>query len=73
MEYIWYILAALGAGTGTGLAVFLLYCRFPFWKSLPPVLAGAAVGAAAELFSPGEYNTVTVPAAILAVLLLFLV
>ena len=54
-----------------GLAVFLLYCRFPFWKSLFPIFIGAIVGAVTELFSPSEYDTVTVPAAILAVLLLF--
>ena len=53
-----------------GLAVFLLYFRFPFMKSIIPVLAGAVIGAAAELFTPSEYDTVTVPVAILAVLLL---
>ena len=31
---------------------------------------GALAGTAAELFTPGEYDTVTVPAAIPAVLLL---
>ena len=53
-----------------GLAVFMLYCRFPFGKAILPALAGAVIGAAAELFSPSEYDTMTVPAAILAVLLL---
>lgn len=53
-----------------GLAVFLLYCHFPFGKAFLPILAGAVIGAAAELFSPSEYDTVTVPAAVLAVLLL---
>ena len=53
-----------------GLIVFLLFCHFPFGKSLLPVFAGAIVGAITELFSPGEYDTLTVPAAILAVLLL---
>lgn len=53
-----------------GLTVFLLYCRFPFERSILPVLAGAVVGTAAELFSPSEYDTVTVPVAVLAVLLL---
>ena len=52
-----------------GLAVFLLYCHFPFWKSLFPILAGAIVGSVTELCSPSEYDTVTVPAAILTVLL----
>ncbi|MDE7303007.1 MAG: TSUP family transporter [Oscillospiraceae bacterium] len=53
-----------------GLAVFLLYCHFPFLKSLAPILIGAVIGAATELFSPSEYDTVTVPVAVLAVLLL---
>lgn len=34
-------------------------------------ICGAAAGAATELFSPSEWDTVTVPAVILAVLLLF--
>ncbi|MDE7283416.1 MAG: TSUP family transporter, partial [Lachnospiraceae bacterium] len=54
-----------------GLSVFILYCHFPFWKSLLPIFAGAIVGAATETCSPSEYDTVTVPVAILAVLLLF--
>ena len=53
-----------------GLAVFMLYCCFPFVRSVLPVLIGAVVGAAAELFSPSEYDTVTVPAAVLTILLL---
>ena len=53
-----------------GLAVFLLYCHFPFWGSLLPIFAGAVVGAVTEACSPSKYDTVTVPAAILAVLLL---
>ena len=53
-----------------GLAVFLLYCHFPFMKSLLPIFTGAIVGAITEACSPSEYDTVTVPAAILAVLLL---
>lgn len=38
--------------------------------SLTAAFAGALSGAAAELFSPGEWDTVTVPAVIAAVLLL---
>ncbi|MDE6745574.1 MAG: TSUP family transporter [Oscillospiraceae bacterium] len=53
-----------------GLAVFLLYCHFPFRESLAPILVGAVIGSATELFSPSEYDTVTVPVAVLAVLLL---
>lgn len=54
-----------------GLIVFLLFCHFPFGKAILPIFIGAAIGAVTELFSPGEYDTVTVPAVILAVLLLF--
>ena len=53
-----------------GLAVFLLYCHFPMVKAFLPIIAGAVIGTAAELFSPSEYDTVTVPVAVLAVLLL---
>ncbi|MDE6592754.1 MAG: TSUP family transporter [Oscillospiraceae bacterium] len=53
-----------------GLSVFLLYCHFPFWESLAPIFVGAIIGAATELFSPSEYDTVTVPVAVLVVLLL---
>ncbi|MDE7303351.1 MAG: TSUP family transporter [Oscillospiraceae bacterium] len=53
-----------------GLSVFLLYCHFPFLESLAPIFVGASIGAATELFSPSEYDTVTVPVAVLAVLLL---
>ncbi|MDE7249268.1 MAG: hypothetical protein K2N82_05145, partial [Lachnospiraceae bacterium] len=53
-----------------GLAAFLLYFDFSFWRSLLPIFAGAVVGALTELCSPSEYDTVTVPAAILVVLLL---
>ena len=53
-----------------GLAVFILYCHFSFLKSLAPIFVGAIIGAATELFSPSEYDTVTVPVAVLAVLLL---
>ncbi len=53
-----------------GLTVFILYLDFPFWRSLLPIFAGAVVGAVTELCSPSEYDTVTVPAAILVVLLL---
>ena len=53
-----------------GLVVFLLFRHFPFWRSLLPIFVGAVVGAVTELFSPSEFDTATVPAAILAVLLL---
>ena len=45
MEWIWYIIAALGAGVG------------------------AIVGTITELFSPSEYDTITVPILVMASLL----
>ena len=52
-----------------GLAAALLYNQSLFSTAFLPIAAGAAV---TELFSPSEYDTVTVPSVILAVLLLFL-
>ena len=45
--------------------------EIPASRALILAGAGALTGAAAELFSPGEYDTVTVPLMIAAVLLLF--
>ncbi|MBR1586399.1 MAG: hypothetical protein IJ662_12735 [Clostridia bacterium] len=125
MEWIWYILASLGAGVGTGLAglsaailmwgmgdaaaalvgipfgkhkaafppvngkkswegtgamliasflagFFLLHFSsgYPSAMILPGVWVGAIVGAGTELLSPSDWDTVTVPVAILIVLLL---
>lgn len=56
------------------LAGYLLLCLwggYPF-GIVPVVLLGALVGAAAELFSSSEWDTVTVPTAVLTVLLLLL-
>ena len=63
--------AMFGTALLCGLAVLFLYGHLPFGKVILPALIGAAVGAATELFSPSEYDTVTVPAVILAVLLAF--
>lgn len=58
---------------GTSFLVGLLVLRLGQGGSWPLTLlgagAGALVGAVTELFSPGEYDTMTVPAAILLVLL----
>ena len=56
-----------------GFVVFLLHYHFLFSTVFLPVFTGAAAGAVTELFSSGEYDTVTVPSVILAVLLLLLV
>lgn len=42
------------------------------YSIIPFVLFGAVTGAATEMFSPSEWDTVTVPAAVLTVLLLLL-
>ena len=52
-----------------GLGVFCFFGNYSFGAVLPAVLLSAAVGAATELFSPSEWDTVTVPVAILTVLL----
>lgn len=83
MEWIWYIIAALGAGIGTGLAgLSAATVMVPILIVLCPSFAGetgraaiaafpaAITGAATELFSPSEWDTVTVPVVILIVLML---
>lgn len=55
-----------------GFSVLLLAQKLSVPKALLSAFAGALSGTAAELFSPGEYDTVTVPIAILAVLLLII-
>ena len=53
-----------------GLGMLLLAQKLPLPRALYTAAAGAFLGAATELFSPSEYDTVTVPVAIAAVLLL---
>lgn len=49
---------------------FLGYCRImPLWKVILSAIIGGAVGSATELFTKSEYDTVTVPIAILLTLL----
>ena len=83
MEYFWYIAAALGAGIGTGLAglsaatvmvpILIVLCpSFSGENGAYQATAIALPGTAAELFSPSEYDTVTVPAVIAAALLLLI-
>ena len=54
-----------------GLGMLLFAQKMPLPKALPAAVTGAVFGTAAELFTPGEYDTVTVPAVIAAVLLFF--
>ncbi|MBQ3371850.1 MAG: hypothetical protein IJG40_01790 [Oscillospiraceae bacterium] len=53
----------------SGMSILLLAQRMTFSQALPAAGIGAVLGAATELFSPSEYDTVTVPVVILAVLL----
>ena len=61
--------AMFAAALLAGLGVLGFFGNYSFGAVLPAVLLSAAVGAATELFSPSEWDTVTVPVAILTVLL----
>lgn len=54
-----------------GMSFLLAYAQTNLFAALIMCLCGAVAGALVELFSPSEWDTVSVPAAILAVLLLF--
>lgn len=62
--------AMLAVSLLSGMLILLLQQRMPFFPALGCAFAGALAGTATELFSPSEYDTVTVPAVILAVLLI---
>ena len=64
--------AMLAVAFLTGLAVLWLFYRFPAGRTALVCLPAAVVAAAVELFSPSEWDTVTVPVAVLMVLLLLL-
>lgn len=53
-----------------GLCLLLLVQRIPLPKALLASCVGTLLGTVVELFSPGEYDTVTVPVVIAAALLL---
>lgn len=59
------------AACTAGLTMGLMYYRMPPGPGTAAIALSALVGAFTELVSPGEYDTATVPAAILIVLLLF--
>ena len=65
MEWIWYIIAALVFGS--------IVLHFPgglgIGRTAFAALPAAAAGAATELFSPSEWDTVTVPVVIMIVLI----
>lgn len=54
-----------------GMAFLVLHAKMSFGQVLPVCLVGATAGAAVELFSPSEWDTVCVPTVILIVLCLF--
>ncbi len=56
----------------TGYILLGLYCGYPAGISLCASLTGAAAGAFTELTSSSEWDTVTVPAVILVIILLIL-
>jgi dolichol kinase len=56
----------------TGMILLYLYCHYPLGRSFAASLTGAAAGAFTELISSSEWDTVTVPAVILAVMLVML-
>ncbi|MBR0407255.1 MAG: TSUP family transporter [Clostridia bacterium] len=62
--------AMLIASFLVGFFLLHFYYGYPSAMILPGILAGAFVGAGTELLSPSEWDTVTVPIAILIVLLL---
>lgn len=63
-------LAMLAVCFALGLCMLLLVQRALLPKALLACCVGALLGTATELFSPGEYDTVTVPVVIAAALLL---
>ena len=56
----------------SGLSVLLLAQRMELLHALYAAGAAASLGTAAELFSPSEYDTITVPIMIVTVLLLLI-
>ncbi len=54
----------------TGILFYILYAGYPVGYLLPRIIPAAVCAALCELFSSGEYDTVTVPLAVMTVLLL---
>ncbi len=64
--------AMLAASTLTGLGFLGIYCGYPAGVTLAAALLMALMGTAAELVSPSEWDTVTVPAVMLVCVLIIL-
>lgn len=63
-------LAMLVVSFASGMVILLAVQKMAFPQALLMAAFGAVLGTATELFSPSEYDTVTVPVAIVTVLLL---
>ena len=63
-------MAMLTVSFTVGLCMLLRVQGIPLPKALLPVFTGAFLGTATELFSPGEYDTLTVPVMIATALIL---
>ena len=63
-------MAMLAVSFLSGIIILLLVQKMPLPKAVLTTAVGALLGTATELLSPSEYDTVTVPTVILAVLLL---
>ena len=63
--------AMLAVSFLSGFLVLFFTQKFSIPKTLLCAFTGALFGTAAELFTPGEYDTITVPLVIMAVLLAF--
>lgn len=64
--------AMFAASFLAGFCLLVFFCGYSAGSVIPAVSAGAFVGAGTELLSPSEWDTLTVPAAILIVLLILL-
>ena len=65
-------MANFGAAFLIGFALLSIHYKYDPGTALVSTLIGAVVGAGVELISDSEWDTVTVPVAILAVMLLIL-
>lgn len=63
--------AMFAASFIVGFCLLAFYCGYPPGRIIRGTLTGAVIGAGTELLSPSEWDTVTVPIAILIDLLMF--
>ena len=70
MREPWGTLAMFAAAFISGILVLRFFGRLNTGRAVVAALLGATVGAVTELFSPGEWDTVTVPVVIMIALML---